>query len=323
MQDIFAIEDEIADCIARALEVTLARRPGAPGSARFEPIAEAYELYLQGRQFIHQHRRKAFEIALQTFSRAIEVDPGYARAYAGIADCHSYLNLYFGRGKEAIDQADDASAKALALAPDLSDAHASRGLALFLRRDFEGAEHHLQRAIDLDPRVYDAHYIFGRVCFSRGQAFEAAEHFQEACSLVPEAYDSWYLLGMCYRRLGDPVRARRASFECFEAMKRWVKVHPDDTRAWTMGASVLVEMGEPDRAGAWIARALAIDKDEPIIQYNAACVYVALGRTDDAIASLRAAAGIGVAIDWIRNDPDLDPIRSDPRFAALVAELDR
>ena len=319
MQDIFAIEDEIAERIAQALEVTLARRATTSAPGRFEPNAGAYELYLQGRQFFHQHRRKAFEIALQTFSRAIEISPGYARAYAGIADCHSFLNLYFGRGPEAIEAADAASAKALELEPELSDAHASRGLALFLRRDFEAAETHLRRAIELDPHVYEPHYIFGRVCFMQGRTFEAAEHFQEACALVPEAYDSWYLLGMCYRRLGDQPRARHASFECFEAMKRWVKFHPDDTRAWTMGASVLAEMGEPDRASAWVARALAIDKDEAIIQYNAACVFVALGRPDEAIASLEAAARGGISSGWIKNDPDLDPLRGDPRFAALTA----
>ncbi|MGE5360517.1 MAG: protein kinase domain-containing protein [Bacteroidales bacterium] len=319
MQDIFAIEDDIADRIARALEVTLAQRAGMSEGGRFEPNAEAYDLYLQGRRFFQQHRRKAFEIALQTFSRAIELEPGYARAYAGIADCHSFLRLYFGRGIEEIQLAEAASAKALALAPDLSDAHASRGLALFLRSDFDGAERHLRRAIELDPRVYEPHYIFGRVCFSVGRTFEAAEHFHEACALVPEAYDSWYLLGMCYRRLKDPVRARHASLECFEAMQRWVKVHPDDTRAWTMGASVLVEMREPDRAAEWVARALAIDKDEAIIQYNAACVYVALNRFDEAIAALGAAAGSGISVDWIKNDPDLDPIRDDPRFTALLA----
>jgi serine/threonine protein kinase/tetratricopeptide (TPR) repeat protein len=320
LRDIFAIEDEIADRIAQALQLTLAERASPAGPGRFEPDAEAYQLYLQGRQFFHQHRRKAFEIALQTFSQAIEITPGYARAYAGIADCHSFLNLYFGHGAEAVEAADRASAKALALAPELSDAHASRGLALFLRRDYEGAEHHLRRAIELDPRVYEPHYIFGRVCFSQARTLEAAEHFSEACAIVPEAYDAWYLLGMCYRRLGDASRARNANLECIEAMQRWVRFHPDDTRAWTMGAAVLAEMGEPDRAAAWVARALAIDNEEAIILYNAACVYVALKRPDAAIACLEATRKHGrIAVDWMKNDPDLDPLRDDPRFIALLA----
>lgn len=320
VRDIFAIEDEIAEQIAQALQVTFSERAAPSGHGRFEPNAEAYQLYLQGRQFFHQHRRKTFEIALQTFSRAIEISPGYARAYAGIADCHSFLKLYFGHGAEAVEAADAASARALALAPELSDAHASRGLALFLRSDFQGAEHHLERAIALDPRVYEPHYIFGRVCFSQSRTEEAAEHFREACSIVPEAYDSWYLLGMCYRRLGDAHRARHASFECIEAMKRWVRFHPDDTRAWTMGAAVLAEMGEPDRAAAWVARALAIDSEESIILYNAACVYVTLGKLDEAIACLEATTKYGsISAGWMKNDPDLDPLRGDSRFLALIA----
>lgn len=319
IEDIFAIEDEIAERIASALAVTLRARQPGPAGGPDAPEAEAYELYLQGRQFFHQHRRKAFETALQVFGRAIEVSPGYARAYAGIADCHSFLNLYFGRSAESARAADEASRRALELAPDLSDAEASRGLALLVAGDLDRAEPHLRRAIELDPRLYEPHYIFGRVSFARGQHADAAEHFREACALVPEAYDAWYLLGMCYRKLGDPMRARNASFECIEAAKKYLRVHPDDTRAWTMGAAVLAEMGEADRASTWLGRALALDADEPIIRYNAACVYVALGRHDEAIACLEAAFREGaLAFDWARNDPDLDPLRDDPRLQRLL-----
>ncbi len=316
--DLFAIEDEIAEKIAEALKVTLVEgRPPAPEAG--SPAAEARALYLKGRQFFHQHRRKGYEVAIQTFARVIEVDPSFARAYAGLADCHSFLALYFGKGADAVASADAASAKALDLEPDLADAHASRGLALFLKRDFRGAEAHLERAILLDPRLYDAHYIFGRVCFSEGRMPEAARHFQEACAIVPESYDSWYLLGMCLRRLGKRARARAADLECMEAAKVRVRSQPDDTRAWTMGASVLAELGEPDRAAEWVARAVAVDADEPIIQYNAACVYTALGRKDDAFRCLEASVGQGgLSPDWVANDPDLDPLREDPRFAALV-----
>ena len=317
--DLFAVQDEIADEIARALKVTLASRAPAAGAGGARPDAAEYELYLQGREFFHQLRRKGFENALQIFSQAIEIYPGYARAYAGIADCHSFLRLYFGRGTEALSAADAASAKALALDPELPDAHVSRGLALFLLNEFDAAERHLRRAIELDPRRYDPHYVLGRLRFAQGRTEEAAGHFSEACAIVPEAYASWYLLGMCYRRLGEDGKARRTALECIEAVKRRVRVHPDDTRAWTMGAAVLAELGEPERAAKWVGRAIAVDAEEPIIEYNAACVYVRLGRFDDAFKCLEASLGQGgLSRDWARNDPDLDSLRDDARFHALL-----
>jgi len=322
MRDIFKIEDEIAEQIARALKLTLADRAAPASSRGAVPDAPEYDLYLQGRHYFHQLRRKGLEIALQTFSQAIELNPRYARAYAGIADCHSFLRLYFSHGAEAVRAADEASAKALELEPGLADAHTSRGLALFLRQEFEAAERHLRRAIEIDPTRYDPHYVLGRLRFSQGRTAEAAEQYREACSIVPEAFAAWYLLGMCYRRLGEEGKARSADFECIEAVKRCVRAHPDDTRAWTMGAAVLAQMGEPERAARWVARALAVDAEEPIIEYNAACVYVRLGRFDDAIRCLRASLGQGgLSREWAGNDPDLDPLRGDPRFGELMSRV--
>ena len=321
MKDLFAVEDEIAEQIALALKVALSEPAPAVVGQGMEPDAQAYEFYLQGRQFFHQHRRKGLETALQIFAQAIEIHPDYAHAYAGIADCHCFLRLYFGRGEESVDAADRASAKALELAPELPEAHVSRGFALYLRRDFEAAEFHLKRAIELNPRNYFPHYIFARLCFQQGRMSEAAARYAEACAIVPEAFDAWYLLGMCYRRLGEDKRARSADLESIEAVKRWVRVHPDDTRAWTMGASVLAELGEPERAARWVERALAVDAEEPIIEYNAACVYVALGRHEDALNCLSVALREGgLSREWATNDPDLDPLRGDARFEALVSK---
>lgn len=316
VKDIFAIEDEIAEQIAGALEVKLLHREVA-GAAN----AEAYELYLQGLQFFHQHRRKGFEIAIQTFRRALEVDPDDARSHAGIADCHSFLRLYFSRTASA-QEADSASLRAVALAPDLAEARAARGLALFVAGRLNEAEEELGRALSLDPRAYHARYISGRVDFARGRFDAAAAHFRQACAIVPEAYDSWYLLGMCCRRMGEESRAHEADLECVEAVKRRLRLNPDDTRAWTMGAAVLAKLGEPDRAAEWVARALAIDADEPIIRYNAACVYTVLGDRDRALTCLEALLEQGGPThSWIVNDPDLDPLRAEPRFGALVARM--
>lgn len=318
MRDIFAIEDEIADQIARALEVELDAGSAVARARRDAPYSEADELYLQGRQFVHQHRRKAFEVALQLFARAIEVNPQFGRAYAGIANCHSFLHMYFRTGDESVEAADDASRKAIELEPDLSDSHVARGFALFLQGEYDRAGVHLRRAIELDPRQYDSRYISGRLCFSQGRVKEAMVHFRAACAIVPEAYDAWYLLGMCYRRLGDDARGRNADFECIEAVKRRVKGHPDDTRAWTMGAAVLAELGEDETAMKWLSHAVSVDPDEPLILYNAACVNVRLGRTEAALDFLEQAFGAGVFPAWAANDPDLDPLRSHPRFQKLL-----
>ncbi len=317
MKDIFAIEDEIAEQIAIALEIELDGRKAPRAQVPDTPYGEAYELFLQGRQFMHQHRLKSFEIALQLFGRAIELNPNFGRAYAGIADCHAFLRMYGGRGDEAVAAANEASRRALELEPELSDAHLSRGFALYLQNEFEQAERHLQKAIELDPRLYDAHYIAARLCFSQGRIKEAMERFREACAIVPEAYDSWYLLGMCYRRLGDEARARNADFECMEAVKDHLKLHPEDTRAWTMGAGVLAEMGEPETAVKWLESALSVDPDEPIIVYNAVCVYVRLGHLEVAMDRLEDALTLGALREWAENDPDLDPLRSNPRFQKL------
>jgi adenylate cyclase len=83
---------------------------------------------------------------------------------------------------------------------------------------------------------------------------------------------------------------------------------------------VLAELGEPERSARWVERALAIDAEEPIIEYNAACVYVALGRHDDAINCLKVSLREGgLSREWATNDPDLDPLRGDPRFQEMLA----
>jgi TolB-like protein/Flp pilus assembly protein TadD/tRNA A-37 threonylcarbamoyl transferase component Bud32 len=317
IRDILAIEDEIAERIAASLELTFAGGQAVPRILPSPDAAEAYSLYLQGRRFFHQLRRKGLEIAIQTFQRALDLDPNFARAYAGIAECHAFLRLYFGAGREAVEAAERAGARAIELAPGAAEAREARGLALFVAGNYDEAETELRHAIEIDAALYDPHYISGRMSFMRGRVEEAAAHYERACAIAPESYDAWYLLGMCYRRLGRAADARNAELECIEAVKRTTRYHPDDTRALTMGAAVLAALGEPDSAASWVERALGIDRDEPVISYNAACVYTALGRFDDAINCL-GSARTTIAAAWMRNDPDLDPLRGDARFRELL-----
>jgi len=139
MEDVFAIQDEIAQSIARALRVMLSDTEKQAIAKAPTADVRAYDYYLRGRQFFHQFRGKSFEFARQMFTRAIETDPNYARAYAGIADCCSFLFMYFESSEANLRGADAASRRALDLDPELAEAHASRGLAVALNKRYDEA----------------------------------------------------------------------------------------------------------------------------------------------------------------------------------------
>ena len=145
-----------------------------------------YELYLKGRQLFHQFRRRNFERAREIFARAIELDPKFAAAHAGFADCCSYLYLYWEATRENLEAADSASRKAVELAPKLAETHASRGVALSTLRNYPDAEKEFRVAIRLDPSLFEAHYFYGRACLAQGKFKEAIQPFQAAARVRPE-----------------------------------------------------------------------------------------------------------------------------------------
>ncbi|HMA20616.1 MAG TPA: protein kinase, partial [Gemmatimonadaceae bacterium] len=144
LEDVFEIQDEIASSIVAALRVVLTEDEKKAIEQVPTANVEAYEFYLRGRQFFHQHRRRGHEFARQMFERAIELDPGYALAHAGVADCCSFLYQYFDASPQNLRRAESASKRALELAPQLAEAHASRGLAVSLTGKFEEAEAEFQ-----------------------------------------------------------------------------------------------------------------------------------------------------------------------------------
>jgi TolB-like protein len=149
-KDIFAIQEEIAHEVVQSLEITLdpARRDLI--CCAHTTDVEAYEYYLRGRKFFHRLSRKYIEFAKQMFSRAIECDPAYALAYAGLADCHSRLYLYYGDDEMDQQEAERMSQKALELGPGLAEAHASRGLYLVASGRYDDTEVEFETAIRLD-----------------------------------------------------------------------------------------------------------------------------------------------------------------------------
>ncbi len=322
MEDVFAIQDELAQNIARALRVMLTEREKRAIQKAPTADVRAYDYYLRGRQFFHQFRKKGFEFARQMFNRAIQIDPRYARAYAGIADCCSFLYTYWHASEANLKDADEFSRKALELDSELAEAHASRGLALSLNRRFEEAGQHFETAIRLNPTLFEAYYFYARARFADGKLQEAAELYEKATQVNPDDYQSLVLVTSVYRSLGREADAQTARRNGLEVIERVLEMQPDDARALYLGAGALANLGQRDRALEWCKRALAIDPEDTGILYNVACAYSNLGMVEEGLKCLEDAVDFGFGHKaWIEHDSDLDALRSTPRFQALLARL--
>ncbi len=319
MEDVFAVQDEIAQSIAGALRLMLSEQEKRAIEKVQTVNVQAYDYYLRGRQFFYQFRQKGFEYAREMFARAVEADPHYALAYAGLADCHTFLYMYKEKIEINLTRADEYSRKALELDSDLAEAHVSRGNALALRKNYQQATAEFETAIRLDANLFEAYYFYARAYYAQGKMAEAVPLFQKASLVRPEDYQAPSLLASLYKGLGREAEAVESSRRSLEAAEKHLALHPDDARAWYLGAGSLALIGQRERALDWLRRALAMDPDNSHVCYNAACVYAGLGRPEEAIDCLEKAVGLGHWFaDWARNDPDLNPLRGHPRYQALL-----
>jgi non-specific serine/threonine protein kinase len=319
LQDVFAVQEEIALAVGQALRGVLAeieRRASRPAPTQ---SVEAYECYLRGRQFFYRFDRKSLLLAAQMFRRAAEIDPDYALAYAGLADCGSFLSGMWAGGPEALREAEEASARALALAPGLSSTHASRGLALYLNRRYPEAEAEFEQALTLDPMQFEALYFYARMRFEQGRVEEAAALFERSMGARPEDYQSPILLGMARRALGQEDESLTALRRGLDVAERHVTLNPDDARAFYLGGLACVRLGERERGLEWAAHALALAPDEPVVIYNVAGIYALAGENERALDCLERAMGGGFGRkEWLAQDSDFESLRDHPRFRRLV-----
>ena len=322
LEDVFAIQDEIAGNIVKALRVVLSE--GEKKAIENAPRADvqAYDYYLRGRQFFNQFRRTSIQYARRMFERAIAVDPKFVRAYAGAADCCAFLYMYWDASHANLEQADAYSQKALEVGPDAAEAHASRGLALTLSQRYAEAEEEFATAIRLNPQQFEAHYFYGRAVFQQGKNEEAIAHFLEASRVRPEDYQTLFLASSPLRQLGRREEEQEVLQRALDVAERHLELNPDDARALYMGAGALAQQGDREGAMDWARRALAVDPEDPGVLYNVACAYAQAGETGTAVTLIEQAVHNGFGHkEWLEHDSDLNSLRDDPRFQAVLKQM--
>ena len=322
LKDIFDIQDDITENIVRALQVMLSPKEKQALEKVPATDVKAYDVYLRGRKFFNQFHHKSLEFALQMFNRAIQLDPSYALAYAGIADCHSLFYMYWESTEKNLRKAEEASRKALELDPDLAEAHVARGLAVSLIKRYNEAEKAFETALQLNPRLFEGHYFYARTCLQQGKLEKAARLFEQACEVRPEDYQAPLFMGQVHNGLGQREKAEVAHRRTLEIIERHLELNPDDVRAVYLGAGAHIRLGDRDQGLEWASRALRMDPEDPTTHYNVACSYSLAGEVEKALDCLEKSVTGGMGQkEWIENDSDLDPLRSHPRFQKLMAQL--
>jgi TolB-like protein/lipoprotein NlpI len=321
--DVLVIQEEIATSIVQTLKGKLEaseRKAIEESCSTSDP--EAYDYFLRARDFYYQYSSKSVRFARDLFRQAVGIDPTFAAAYAGIADCYSYLYLNAHGSVENRRLALVAGSKATELAPDLATTHASRAVALSINERHEQAEEEFLEAIRLDPGLFEARYFYARDCYVQGKLEVAAQLYQQAAGIRPDDYQTPMFAAQVLSDLGRTDEAREERIKGRDNAEEHLKRHPDDSRALYLGANALVALGDQARAMEWLRRALGFDPEEPMLLYNAACIYSRLDQPDKALDCLERAVTYGLTYrGWIDRDSDLDPLRSHERFKTLRASL--
>src|SRR5438552_4147552 len=322
LEDVFEIQDQIAENIVRALRVVLGEDEKRALEKTPTENVQAYEYYLRGRQAQHQMRGSAMQYARRMFDRAIEIDPNFARAHAGIADCCSFLYMYWDASNANLEEADASSRKAPQLDPESAEAHTSRALALTLRREYAEARQEFEAALRLNPMLYEAHYFYGRGCLTEGKPDEAVAHSRDAWHVRPEVYPAIYLDNHPLVKLGRRDEALEAARRGLKVADAHLELNPGDARAWYLSAASLMRLGQREQALQRARRASTIDPEDTAVLYNVGCVYALGGSAEEALDHLDKAIQNGFGQrEWVENDSDWDSIRGEPRFQALLRKL--
>jgi serine/threonine-protein kinase len=351
MEDIFAIQEEISLSIVNKLKVNLLKEEKAKLVKRYTDDPEAYSLYLKGRYFWNRRYEGGLQKGIECFQEAIDKDPLYALAYAGIADCYNiFAHFGFLPPREGYSKAKSAVAKALEIDDTLAEAYASLGwIKTFYDWDWAEAEKAFKRALELNPNYAAAHYFYGLYLSITGhgvEAFaevkksveldplwlvvnavlglglywwrqydEAIEQLQKTLEMDPNFAIAHFYLGLTYA-----VKERWE--EAIASLKKFLNLWPGSPVAVGYLGFAYGMSGQDDEALSMLDQLSKLSQQRYVSSLYKALIYLGLGKKDQAFEYLDKA--YDERESWmvtLKTAPFMDTLRSDPRYEALIKKM--
>ena len=322
LEDIFDVQDEIARNIAGQLRLSLSPSSLPASQQGGTSNTEAYDYYLRAHEFHDRGGNENHEYAIELYGKAIDIDPNYALAYAGLAHSHAYLYGNRGGSPQDLEAADRASEEALRLAPGQGAVQLARAEYLEQAGKQDRAEKAYQEALRLGPNNPETYHSFGVFLFRLGEYERSAELWEKAVELDPKFRQPLGLLSQVYKDLGWEEKSEAAFEQSVRVSEEYLELHPDDHRTRLYLGTNFLQRGYRDQAFEVAERALNFSTTDTTHLYNVGCFYSLAEEPDLALEALERSVAAGYnQIDWFMHDSDLDNIRHDPRFDALLKTM--
>ena len=316
MEDVFAIQDEIARSIAQALRITLTPQEEKIIGVKPTENTQAYDFYLRGRSYL---RRENMDYALQMFEQAIKLDRHFALAYAGIAHLCGLAYEIREQSQIWIDKGIAACDRAMALSPELPEVMVARARLFYAQNKFDEAELMAQRAIERKRDCDGSWNILGRALISQGKYEEGAKLVEKAIEANGDDYNTYVPYGICLENLGRLEEGLALRERMNVVLRKQLETVPEDVRARILIATNLANSGDADEAIRHLQTAVALRPNDGNTLYNAACTYGCLKMKREALEALKRAIAAGYGnSNWASRDPDLNCLHDDAEFRKLV-----
>ena len=316
LEDVFAIQDEIARSIAQALRITLTPQEEKTIGQKPTGNTQAYDFYLRGRSYL---RRENLDYALQMFEQAIQLDAGFALAYAGIAHLCGLIYELREQSSAWIERGLAACDRAMALAPDLPEVLVARARLFYAQKKYDETALMAQRAIERKRDCDGSWNILGRALLSMGKYEEGAKLVEAAMDANGDDYNTYIPYTQCLDHAGQKEASADLKRRMNGVMRQQLEVVPEDVRARILLSSNLAFFGETEESIRHLQTAVALRPNDGNTLYNAACTYGVMKRKAEALDTLKKAFAAGYGNkNWASRDSDLDCLHEDAEFRKLV-----
>ena len=320
VDDIFELQNEIAQKIFQALKVSLTETEKETLQANPTDNLKAYDFFMRGRELVNRRGKNYNEEAIQMFEKAVSMDSNFASAYAGLAEAYSYMYEWYDGKTLWLEKSIECNQKALTLDPTSVEAKFGIAMVYFYQKRMHESKKELESIVEENPKFYPAYVRLGMISEFSNEIDSAIRYYQIASGLKPHDEEPWVHLDSIFRRKGDAKSADESALKVIEITAQKFEASQQDPIIMSRLALAYARFKGKEE-GIWMLKNLFESEiNDGLVLYYCSCTYALLGEKTQALIALRKAfdSGFRGLANWAKTESSFDLLRNDPMFNALV-----